>query len=53
VEAGGAKLVGTDHRQIIHEASRLINDPGHYQRMAQIPNPYGDGTASDKIVEAL
>ncbi len=53
VEAGTAKLVGTDRERIVREASRLIEDEEEYQRMAKAVNPYGDGTASVKIVNIL
>lgn len=53
VEAGGAKLVGTDQRIIIREVGRLIENHDYYNEMANIVNPYGDGTASKKIVKIL
>jgi UDP-N-acetylglucosamine 2-epimerase (non-hydrolysing) len=53
VALGAAKLVGTDHDRIVAEASRLMEDPTAYQRMASVPNPYGDGRASQRIVAAL
>ncbi len=51
--AGLAKVVGTDPETIINEASRLLNDNDAYNAMANGNNPYGDGKASDRIVEAL
>jgi UDP-N-acetylglucosamine 2-epimerase (non-hydrolysing) len=53
VEAGALKLVGTDTHRIVEEATRLLNDPSTYARMAKSPNPFGDGQAARKIVEAL
>jgi UDP-N-acetylglucosamine 2-epimerase (non-hydrolysing) len=53
VEAGTVKLVGTDLNKIISEAVRLIDDPVAYQAMATAHNPYGDGKASQRIVEML
>ncbi len=53
VEAGTAKLVGTDRERIVREASRLIEDEEEYQRMAKAVNPYGDGTAAVRIVNIL
>lgn len=53
IEAGTAKLVGTNRERIVSEASRLIEDKAEYQRMARAVNPYGDGTASFKIIEIL
>ena len=53
VEAGIAKLVGTDHDLIVRHASRLLLDPNSYQRMARGGSPYGDGHASDRIINAI
>ena len=53
VEARTAKVVGTDSRRIIEEAKRLLDDPAAHTRMAQAANPYGDGHAAEKIVQAL
>lgn len=51
--AGTARLVGTDTQAIVAAAELLLNDPGAYARMAHAHNPYGDGQASARIVEAL
>jgi UDP-N-acetylglucosamine 2-epimerase (non-hydrolysing) len=53
VAAGTAVLVGTDSKKITAEVERLINDPGHYQSMAQAVNPFGDGEAAARILERL
>jgi UDP-N-acetylglucosamine 2-epimerase (non-hydrolysing) len=53
VKAGTLKLVGTGTRDIIREATRLLDDPGAYASMAKTVNPFGDGHAADRIVEAL
>jgi UDP-N-acetylglucosamine 2-epimerase (non-hydrolysing) len=53
VEAGTAKVVGTDTARITREANCLLDDPAAYARMAQATNPYGDGHAAEKIVQAL
>ena len=53
VEAGTARLVGTDRAEIVARTRELLNDPGAYQRMATAANPYGDGTAAEKIVRFL
>jgi UDP-N-acetylglucosamine 2-epimerase (non-hydrolysing) len=53
VDAGTVKLVGTDVEVIVHEAARLLEEPTHYQKMAQAQNPYGDGEASSRIVRIL
>ena len=53
VQAGGALLVGSNPKRIVTEGLRLLDDPGHYQAMSRIANPYGDGSAARKIVAAL
>ncbi|HEY8498843.1 MAG TPA: UDP-N-acetylglucosamine 2-epimerase (non-hydrolyzing) [Limnochordales bacterium] len=53
VEAGCARLVGTERRRIVEEAGRLLRDPAEYRRMAAAVNPYGDGRAAARIVQAL
>jgi len=53
VESGCAKLVGTDMRQIVSEIELLLEDSSAYEKMASSPNPYGDGTAALKVVDAL
>ena len=53
VEAGTAKLVGTDRTEIVAGVEELLTDAAAYQRMATATNPYGDGTAAEKIVRFL
>lgn len=53
VQAGTAKLVGTDTQVIVAEASRLLSDPAAYASMAHAASPYGDGQASARIADAL
>ena len=53
VDAGTVKLVGADGPRIVSEVSRLITDPAEYTTMANSVNPYGDGKAAMRIVEAL
>ena len=53
VEAGTAKLVGTDQEKIVAETVRLLEDRSEYARMSRIYNPYGDGQASGRIVRIL
>ncbi|WP_125760400.1 non-hydrolyzing UDP-N-acetylglucosamine 2-epimerase [Companilactobacillus hulinensis] len=53
VEAGTLKLVGTDSDVVEREMSRLIEDKPEYDRMANAKNPYGDGKASDRIMDAI
>lgn len=53
VEAGTAKLVGTDKRVIVSEALRLLDDEEYYQRMSKAHNPFGDGRASERIANII
>jgi UDP-N-acetylglucosamine 2-epimerase (non-hydrolysing) len=53
VRAGTVKLVGTDREAIISEATRLLDDPAEYERMARLHNPYGDGKASGRIATRI
>ena len=53
VEAGTAKVVGTDRERIVKETVRLLENPLAYNQMAQAVNPYGDGYASNRIVGTL
>lgn len=49
IEAGTAKLVGTNKDVILNEAFRLLDDSSHYENMAKAVNPYGDGTTSKQV----
>jgi UDP-N-acetylglucosamine 2-epimerase (non-hydrolysing) len=53
VEAGAAKLVGTDRARISSDAVRLLTDKAAYAEMSAVRNPYGDGNAAQRIVEVL
>lgn len=53
VEAGTARLVGTDSARIVSEVTRLLDDEAAYAEMAKAHNPYGDGKTSERIVEIL
>ncbi len=53
VEAGTVKLVGTDIKKIIEEIQRLLDDESAYQAMSKAHNPYGDGLACQRIIEAI
>ena len=53
LEAGTAILVGTNETKILSETEKLLEDPLHYQTMAQTHNPYGDGRAAERILEQL
>ena len=53
IAAGTAKLVGTNTDTILRAVEVLLHTPSEYQRMAKAHNPYGDGQASRRIVDAL
>lgn len=53
VEAGTVKVVGVDEDVIFREAKLLLEDENRYNLMAKAVNPYGDGHASERIVEAI
>ncbi len=53
IKAGTVKLVGTDSETIYNEARHLLDNTAVYEKMAKAVNPYGDGRASQRIVEAL
>lgn len=53
LEAGTVKLVGTDYNKIMNEVSRLLEDAAYYDQMSKAVNPYGDGLACSRIVDAL
>ncbi len=53
LDAGTVKLVGTNHDLIVSEVSRLLDDSAYYDKMSKAVNPYGDGMACERIVEAL
>ena len=51
VDAGTARLVGTDPAAILEEASRLLSDTSAYGAMSRAVNPFGDGKASARILK--
>ena len=53
LDAGTVKLVGTDHDLIVSEVSKLLEDKAYYDKMSHAVNPYGDGLACERIVNAL
>jgi len=53
IEAGTAKLVGTDIDTIINETEKLLHNRDEYEKMARAVNPYGDGNAADRIVKII
>lgn len=53
VAAGTLKLVGTDPQAVKEQMNALLNDPAKYAEMAQAQNPYGDGHAAARILDAI
>lgn len=53
LKSGTVHLVGTDYDKIVNEVSTLLDDVGAYAKMSQAVNPYGDGKACRRIVDAL
>lgn len=53
IEAGTLKLVGTSGERIYAETVKMLNDETEYRKMSLANNPYGDGHASEKIVEII
>ena len=53
VEAGTLKLVGTESEKVKKEMEELLDNAAEYQRMSQAKNPYGDGKASERILDAI
>ncbi|MBY0097152.1 non-hydrolyzing UDP-N-acetylglucosamine 2-epimerase [Mesobacillus maritimus] len=53
IEAGTLKLVGTNEEIIYTVAKELLTNPSEYEKMSKASNPYGDGKASQRIVQAI
>lgn len=53
LDAGTIRLVGTDRNKIVTEASKFLDDAEYYAANQRLANPYGDGTASDRIIEFI
>lgn len=53
IGAGTLKLVGTDENMIYNETKKLLLDENTYKKMSNASNPYGDGHASERIVDAI
>lgn len=53
VEAGTVKLIGTQRERVYAETKYLLTDEAEYNRMANTCNPYGDGKASQRIIQAI
>lgn len=53
ISAGTLKLVGTEEEVIYRETKKLLNEKSEYEKMSKASNPYGDGFASKRIVDAI
>jgi len=53
VRVGTVKVIGTAREEVVSHTSLLLDDKKEYDRMAKAVNPYGDGKASTRVVEAL
>ena len=53
IKSGTLKLVGTDEETIYNETKKLLTNQKEYEKMSRASNPYGDGHASEKIVDAI
>jgi UDP-N-acetylglucosamine 2-epimerase (non-hydrolysing) len=53
VRAGTVKLVGTELKALVKETQQLIDDSKLYEKMSRAHNPYGDGTASKRILDII
>ena len=53
VASGTVRLVGTGIASIVDGVEELLTDPACYERMQRAHNPYGDGLAAERIVDAL
>lgn len=53
VDAGTARIVGTNRARIVGGVRRLLDDTSEYAKMAHAVNPYGDGHAAERIVQAI
>jgi UDP-N-acetylglucosamine 2-epimerase (non-hydrolysing) len=53
LSAGTVSLVGTDRARIVESAAELLTNPESYRRMSEAVNPYGDGKACERMLQAL
>ena len=53
VKAGTVKIAGTEKENIVKMANELLDNPEEYEKMNKAANPYGDGKASQRIVQAI
>ena len=53
VEAGTAKIVGTDEMKIMFETKKLLEDRKEFNNMSHAVNPYGDGKSAARIRQII
>ena len=53
LQGGTVKLVGAEPDKIFTETARLLEDSSYYSSMAQVQTPFGDGTATPRIINAI
>ena len=53
VESGFGLIVGTDTDEIVKQSQKILNDKAHYQKMVSGTNPFGDGSACEKIIDHI
>jgi len=53
VEAGTSKLLGTNVEKVVTETERILTDSEYYLSISRAHNPYGDGKASDRIIDVF
>jgi len=53
IEAGVARLIGTESESIIENVEQLLNNRNEYEKMSKAVNPFGDGNAAERIVNVL
>ena len=53
IESGAARIVGFNHDDIVAVVSTLLDQPDEYSKMSGVRNPFGDGMAAERIVDAL
>ena len=53
VDAGTVELVGTNKNLIVTKVNELITNKSKYEKMSKAHNPYGDGSAAERIIKAL
>jgi len=53
VDAGTLRVIGTNEEDVYNETKKLLEKPDLYQKMSQAVNPYGDGQASERIVQHI